>query len=236
MHYRHSKTTEGEQPLSDYEKALGALLADEEKFAHPDRIDLDLRQIQTDLHDRFSTCLASHAPWQESCTCLISHPLFVYQLHICTNETSPKQENCYQMYLDVKLNFILMFLQKYERNPGLGYNPDLGKDHISGWMRTVMRDILPQAWRQARRLASEFRSLPAQLVESEGSGSVTEDVYLIINNMKDRDRKLAFLIVEGYKPREIAAEMELPMSWVYRNGPRMRKRLARLLKDIRPKE
>ena len=101
--------------------------------------------------------------------------------------------------------------------------------NFKGWMYTIMRNIFINNYRKSLRevdMTDSTYNLYAQTM-TEG-----EELYKVINAVPEDLKKPFMMFVAGFKYREIAEKMDLPVGTIKSRLFLIRKRLQQDLKDF----
>ena len=118
------------------------------------------------------------------------------------------------------------------------YTPDT---NFKGWMYTIMRNIFINNYRKSLRevdMTDSTYNLYAQTLTEGEDGNRFEtiydlkELYKVINAVPEELKKPFLMFVAGFKYREIAEKMDLPVGTIKSRLFLIRKRLQQDLKDF----
>lgn len=118
------------------------------------------------------------------------------------------------------------------------YTPDT---NFKGWMYTIMRNIFINNYRKSLRevdMTDSTYNLYAQTMTEGEEGNQFEtiydlkELYKVINAVPEDLKKPFMMFVAGFKYREIAEKMDLPVGTIKSRLFLIRKRLQQDLKDF----
>lgn len=118
------------------------------------------------------------------------------------------------------------------------YMPD---SNFKGWMYTIMRNIFINNYRKSLRevdMTDSTYNLYAQTMTEGEEGNQFEtiydlkELYKVINAVPEDLKKPFMMFVAGFKYREIAEKMDLPVGTIKSRLFLIRKRLQQDLKDF----
>ena len=118
------------------------------------------------------------------------------------------------------------------------YMPDT---NFKGWMYTIMRNIFINNYRKSLRevdMTDSTYNLYAQTMTEGEDGNRFEtiydlkELYKVINAVPEELKKPFLMFVAGFKYREIAEKMDLPVGTIKSRLFLIRKRLQQDLKDF----
>ena len=118
------------------------------------------------------------------------------------------------------------------------YTPDT---NFKGWMYTIMRNIFINNYRKSLRevdMTDSTYNLYAQTMTEGEDGNRFEtiydlkELYKVINAVPEELKKPFLMFVAGFKYREIAEKMDLPVGTIKSRLFLIRKRLQQDLKDF----
>ena len=118
------------------------------------------------------------------------------------------------------------------------YMPDT---NFKGWMYTIMRNIFINNYRKSLRevdMTDSTYNLYAQTMTEGEEGNQFEtiydlkELYKVINAVPEDLKKPFMMFVAGFKYREIAEKMDLPVGTIKSRLFLIRKRLQQDLKDF----
>lgn len=189
-----------------------------------------------DLRDRFlSACSErdreSPTRWLEIWYLLLAHPWYREQLASAARSVLQSSRCSFEWRDDVEHEAIVLLARRLRRNPNLGIDPVLAKQHFAGWLRTVITRDCRDALRKLRRESSPALPLSDCLSASDErvQRETRIDLAIALDQLGEQERVILVLYSKGFTLRQVAEKLDLTFWRTYSSHHRGLKRLRQLL-------